>query len=150
MKFNVNRIGSQPILCQHLPDGALIQCRVDKFPSDNPAYKKRDGFRMNDVSLLDRLSFGMNFDEDLARIVASRVKELPKDENSNLSEKDLMALLRPAYVQTASEVKEWDERVYQYVNETMSVKEEDVNQIIADANSSVVDDSSVDNDNKTE
>ena len=144
MKINVNRIGSKPILNQHFPDGSVIACRVDKFPSDNPAYKKRDGFRMNDVSLLDRLSFGMNFDEDLARIVASRVKELPKDEQSNLSEQDMIALLRPAYVQTASEIKEWDERVYHFVNDTMSVKEDDVQSVIDSANSSVVnDDSSV-------
>ena len=140
MKVNVNRIGCKPILNQHFNDGSLIACRVDKFPSDNPSYKKRDGFRMNDVSLLDRLSFGMNFDEDLARIVASRVKEMPKDDVSNLSEQDMMALLRPAYVQTASEIKEWDERVYQYVNDTMSVKVEDVQSVVDSANSSVVND----------
>lgn len=138
MKKNVNLCPSYRTMNRCFDNGEVIQCRVDKFPSDNPAYKKRDGFRMNDVSLLDRLSFGLNYDEDLARIVASRVRELPKDKPSNMSESDMMALLRPSYVQTASEIKEWDERVYQFVNDTMSVKEEDVSSIVEEANTSVV------------
>lgn len=141
---------SYNVLNRHFSDGSVIGCRVDKFPSDNPAYKKHDGFRMNDVSLLDRLSFGMNYDEDLARIVASRVREIPKDNTADLSEKDMIALLRPSYVQTASEVQQWDEKVYQYVNDTMNISPENVDSVVKEVNSSVIDSDDDTVDKKTE
>lgn len=94
-----------------------VVCPVDNFPADNPAYIKRDGFRCNDVSLLDRLSFSSNFDSDIARIVASRIHEMRvPDGNDNLTDEQKLILLRPAKFQTASEIKAWDEHVYQFMS----------------------------------
>lgn len=122
MKKNVNRVSVSVIPLFTYPDGTPITCQVDNFPADNPAYKKVDGFRCNDVSLLDRLSFDQSFDSDLAKIVASRVKEFKNDESSNMSEQQLLHTLRPSWVQTASEVKNWEEQVYQYVS-TLSTEQ---------------------------
>lgn len=118
MKKNVNLVSSHNSAIHPLvyPDGSPVVCQVDNFPCDNPAYKKTDGFRCNDVSLLDRLSFDQSFDTDLAKIVASRVKEFKKEDSPNMSEEQLLKTLRPAWCQTASEVKIWEESVYQYVS----------------------------------
>ena len=122
MKKNVNRVSVSVIPLFTYSDGTPITCQVDNFPADNPAYKKADGFRCNDVSLLDRLSFDQSFDSDLAKIVASRVKEFKNDESPNMSEHQLLHTLRPSWVQTASEVKNWEEQVFQYVS-TLSTEQ---------------------------
>ena len=112
-----------------------IPCRVDNFPADNPAYIKRDGFRCNDVSLLDRLSFNQNVDSDLVKIIASRVREVPKDNVDNhLSERQLINCLRPSWCQTPSEIKLFDEQVYQFMS-TQDIEDVDVNAAVQDANS---------------
>lgn len=112
-----------------------IPCRVDNFPADNPAYLKRDGFRCNDVSLLDRLSFNQNVDSDLVKLIASRIREVPKDNvNPDLSEKQLVNCLRPSWCQTPSEIKYFDEQVFQYMN-TQEVEDFDVKSAVEDVNS---------------
>lgn len=126
MRKNVNIIAAGFTVSRFFEDGAKIKANVDNFPVDCPAYKKTDGFRCNDVSLLDRISFDLNIDTDLAKMIAARVKELPKEPESTLTDDQKMATLRPAWVQTASEIKRFDEQVYQYLNTTADVSLEDV------------------------
>lgn len=126
MRKNVNTVSSGFVVSRFFEDGVKIKANVDNFPVDCPAYKKSDGFRCNDVSLLDRLSFDLNIDTDLAKMIASRVKELPKEPESTLTDDQKMATLRPAWVQTASEIKRFDEQIYQYLNTTADVSLEDV------------------------
>lgn len=143
MKHNVNISYSLGVIPRVYPDKKVISCPVDNFPVDNPAYRKRDGFRCNDVSLLDRLSFDLSFDPDLARIIASRVKEMPSDSQSNMTEEQLVRTMRPSWCQTASEMKRYDEQVYQYLTTTADVSLEDVK---AAASSPVADASDVGSD----
>lgn len=123
MKVNVNRRCAHRPLKKRFSDGSLVLCRVDNFPADNPQYVKEDGFRRSDISLLDRMSFGMQVDDDMLRIVSSRVREIKSQPANNLSESQLIATLRPAWVQTAAEIKSYDEAVYQFMNTTADVKD---------------------------
>lgn len=125
MKTNVNLVSNSATVFACLPDGKVDRCNVDNYPAENPAYIKRDGFRMNDVSLLDRLSYDLNVDNDMVSIVASRVKEMKLDSRQDLSERDMIRMLRPSYVQTASEIKRWEEQVYQDFSSTMTQQEVD-------------------------
>lgn len=143
MRKNVNTIAAGFTVSRFFEDGTKIKANVDNFPVDCPAYKKTDGFRCNDVSLLDRISFDLNIDTDLTKIIASRVKELPKEPESTLNDDQKMATLRPAWVQTASEIKRFDEQVYQYLNTTADISLENVDVHGNDVESSS--DSSVDN-----
>ena len=119
MKRNVNLQGSFfcPVMPRRYQDNLnIISCGVDNYPADNPAYRKRDGFRCSDVALLDSLSYDYQVDSDLVKIVSSRVKELQSIPASNLTEEQMLRCLRPSWVQTASEIKRWDEEVYQFMN----------------------------------
>lgn len=127
MRKNVNTIAAGFTVSRFFEDGTKIKANVDNFPVDCPAYKKTDGFRCNDVSLLDRISFDLNIDTDLAKMIAARVKELPKEPESTLNDDQKMATLRPAWVQTASEIKRFDEQVYQYISTTSDVLEDSLN-----------------------
>lgn len=125
MKKNVNISPVNRHFVLKFADGSPRLNNVDNFPADNPAYKKRDGWRCNDISLLDRLSFSQQVDDDFVKIVSSRVREISSKANNNLSEEQLVRTLRPSWCQTASEVKDWSERVYQYMNSTADAQVSD-------------------------
>lgn len=144
MKKNVNfgvRIAITPIV--YADNNKPVLLAVDNFPGQNPAYKKPNGFRCNDISLLDRLSYRQDLDEDLAKIVAGRVKEISTIKDSSLTPEQMLRTLRPSWVQTAAEVRDWEEDVFEYMSTTNDVIPDDVQNVNQGVSSEVVEESKV-------
>lgn len=117
MRKNLNLA---PPVCIHpakFDDGVVIPLNVDNFPCANPAYVKKNGFRANDISVLERFSTA-HHDQSEIDIVAARIKELQKSPANNMTDEQLLKTLKPAWVQTASELTYFNERMYSLLSES--------------------------------
>lgn len=116
MRKNFNTAPNRAFSARRSPDGVLCELAIDQFPGANPAYKKANGFRASDISVLERFST-TNHDQSEIDLVAARIQEIRKSPQNHLTDDELLRTLKPAWVQTASEVKYYEEQVFQYVEE---------------------------------
>lgn len=111
---NLVRVISTPLL---LDDGNPWYLPVDQFPVSNKGLYKDDGFPCNEIDILDRYSTSKIVDDDLIKIVAKRLDNMPTSDSADdgLSIEDKIRVLRPAWCQTPSEYAAYSERVISYM-----------------------------------
>lgn len=115
MKHNLN-LTRADFFVPTLSDNKVISLPVDNFPCQDPSFYKQDGFPRTDIGILDRFSTE-HMDKELFDIVASRMQELQSNPDDGLSDAQKLRLLKPAYIQTASETAFYEEHVYQILQE---------------------------------
>lgn len=98
-------------------DGSVIVCQVDQFPVKDKSLFKDNGFPRSDIGIVDRMST-LHMDKDLIEHVSSRMMDLSAESPyKGMSDDEMLRVLRPAFVQTATEYKEYTEQVYQFIRE---------------------------------
>lgn len=116
MRKNVNVVSVESFI-PTFSDGSTIVCQVDQFPVKDPSLFKENGFPRSDVSIIDRMST-LNMDKDLIEHISSRFSDVSvKSPYEGMSDDEMLRVLRPAYVQTATEYKHYTEQVYQFMKE---------------------------------
>lgn len=116
MRKNVN-YGYAPAYIPKFPDGSTLVCQVDQFPVKDPSLFKENGFPRTDIAIVERMS-ALNVDRDLMNQIASRMMDTSAESPyKGMSDDEMLRVLRPAYVQTATEYKYYTEQVYQIMRE---------------------------------
>lgn len=116
MRKNVNLIPTLGYIPK-FDDGSVICCQVDQFPVKDKSMFKDNGFPRSDIGIVDRMST-LNMDKDLIEHVSNRMMDLSAESPyKGMSDDEMLRVLRPAFVQTATEYKEYTEQVYQFMRE---------------------------------
>lgn len=116
MRKNVNFIPTFGYIPK-FDDGSVICCQVDQFPVKDKSMFKDNGFPRSDIGIVDRMST-LNMDKDLIEHVSNRMMDLSAESPyKGMSDDEMLRVLRPAFVQTATEYKEYTEQVYQFIRE---------------------------------
>lgn len=116
MRKNVNLVPTSGYIPK-FEDGTVICCQVDQFPVKDKSMFKDNGFPRSDIGIVDRMST-LNMDKDLIEHVSNRMMDLSAESPyKGMSDDEMLHVLRPAFVQTATEYKEYTEQVYQFMRE---------------------------------
>lgn len=116
MRKNVNLIPTLGYIPK-FEDGSVISCQVDQFPVKDKSMFKDNGFPRSDIGIVDRMST-LNMDKDLIEHVSNRMMDLSAESPyKGMTDDEMLRVLRPAFVQTATEYKEYTEQVYQFMRE---------------------------------
>lgn len=116
MRKNLNNVSTEAYI-PIFADGSVIVCQVDQFPVKDPSLFKENGFPRTDIGIIDRMST-LNMDKDLIDHISSRFTDMSvKSPYEGMSDDEMLRVLRPAYVQTATEYKHYTEQVYQFMRE---------------------------------
>lgn len=137
MKKNVNvtpLFGYIP----HFEDGSVIVCQVDQFAVKDPSLFKENGFPRTDIGIIDRMS-SSDVDPDIISHISQRMVDISSHSPyDGMTDEEMLRVLRPANVQTATEFKFYSESVYNFMREkTESLRK-------SDTTTTTVDDSSGD------
>lgn len=97
-------------------DGVVQTLPVDDFPVKDKSNYKINGFPRSDMSILDRFSRS-NVSREQIEMIASRLQELQAQKDDGLSDDEKLKVLRPSWVQTASEYAQYEEMVYSVLSE---------------------------------
>lgn len=97
-------------------DGVVQTLPVDDFPVKDKSNYKVNGFPRSDMSILDRFSRS-NVSREQIEMIASRLMELQAQKDDGLSDDEKLKVLRPSWVQTASEYAQYEEMVYNVLSE---------------------------------
>lgn len=98
-------------------DGTVICCQVDQFPVKDLSLFKENGFPRSDIGIIDRMN-ASDVDPDLVKQISARMMDTScRSPYDGMSDEEMLKVLRPAYVQTATEVKFFEESVYQFIKE---------------------------------
>lgn len=116
MRKNVNLVPTSGYI-PRFEDGSVISCQVDQFPVKDKSLFKDNGFPRSDIGIVDRMST-LNMDKDLIEHVSNRMMDLSAESPyKGMTDDEMLRVLRPAFVQTATEYKEYTEQVYQFMRE---------------------------------
>lgn len=129
MRKNVN-YGYAPAYIPKFQDGTTLVCQVDQFPVKDSSLFKENGFPRTDIGIVERMS-SLNVDRDLLNQIASRMMDTSVQSPYNgMSDDEMLRVLRPAYVQTATEYKYYVQQVYEIMSErSESVKTSDATDV---------------------
>lgn len=97
-------------------DGVIQKLPVDDFPVKDTSNYKINGFPRSDMSILDRFSRS-NVSREQIEMIATRLQELQAQPDDGLSDAEKLKVLRPSWVQTASEYAQYEEMVYNVLAE---------------------------------
>lgn len=116
MRKNLNLIATSSFIPK-FEDGSIIACQVDQFPVKDPSLFKENGFPRTDIGIIDRMST-LNMDPDLLNQISSRMMDVScRSPYEGMTDDEMLRVLRPACVQTATEYKFYSESVYQLMRE---------------------------------
>lgn len=102
-------------------DGSVVVCQVDQFPVKDKSLFKENGFPRSDIGIIDRLST-LNMDRDLIEQISARMMDTSvRSPYEGLSDDEMLRVLRPANVQTATEYKFYSESVYHIMRENSEI-----------------------------
>lgn len=99
-----------------LPDGIIKSCPVDDFPVKDKSQYKSNGFPRTDMSILDRFSRS-HVSREQIEIIASRLEEIKAQPDNGMSDEEKLRVLRPSWVQTASEYAVYESMVMDVMQE---------------------------------
>lgn len=116
---NVNLSGTN-FLFPVLSDGKPLVNSVDQFPVSDKSLYKRDGWPMSDIGILERYSRDSNISQAEIDSIARRLEYIKSEPSNNKSDEELLRTLRPAWVQTASEFKDYESMLFRTTTVTDS------------------------------
>lgn len=117
MKKNEN-FGVRRTFVPTMPDGLPQLFSIDNFPVSDPSNYKADGFPSSALGLLDRFSRDAVVNEEEIKAIASRLQSFEDDDKpSPFTEEQKAQMLRPAWCQTATELRDYQIRLGNIMDE---------------------------------
>lgn len=113
------------VIYSTMADGQLASLPIDDFPVKDKSLYTPAGFPRSAIGLLDRLSRD-NASEEEIKFVASRLQEIKSSPRNDLSDEQILRCIRPSWVQTATEYRDYFVSVQEYlesINKTDDVKD---------------------------
>lgn len=89
-------------------DGTPVVVSVDGFPCSDSSLYNDSGWPMSEITILNRFSTQKNVSRAEVERIATRIERIKAEPSNKLSDEELLARLKPAWCQTASEVVQFE------------------------------------------